>query len=583
MPDRYWPMHRIGKEEDVWLAKDVDTDEEVVMKRIERETNSDYYERNEQVHQEAATLKELAELYPQRIIGYRGFYLNDEGYYCLIMDRADCTVGDLLRKHGFFKESDAQMLARALMEGLAFIHSKYIVHRDIKPANLFLLDRFDLDSLKLADFGISAEENGYSNIGGMKGTKGYMAPEILQKRLHGRPVDIWSSGILIHELLLGRKPWIGSPVKPSDRLLHSNIMKEGTISLQARDLLTQMLRADPSQRITAAKALEHPWLREVSPARSSLGRTSRGRTATPSMPPPAKVLVVPEKVEGYDGWLLLWQANGPPYYLHEPTGTTQWHHPGEKPGAPPAWVNPFEHHQSAKVIDATSAASANSGTKVITNTPAATARPATPLRPAAPPPQKPDPTQRRRSLEEDERRSLQRGEALGASSVQSSFAPPSQDASPKRSVTFAYPSTAGSRAPPLPPRPPTSVPAAVKEDGAAPKKKPPPPPPSKPIGLRKKEETSGAATSSPALPRAATSPPPPKLRLFASAAPPARDPSPFDDPKEEVLLVEPLTENSASPSRSATQFEAPKRNVSRLVSELQSLHLAKVEGRTPTR
>ncbi|KAI9319597.1 hypothetical protein DFJ73DRAFT_967292 [Zopfochytrium polystomum] len=266
MPDRYWPMHRIGKEEHVWLAKDVDTDNEVVMKRMERETNSDYYERNEQVHQEAATLKELAELYPKRIIGY------------------------------------------------------------------------------------------------------------------------------------------------------SNIMKRTQYPCTHAILCGARIQPNASQQ----RKLHHPWLREVSPARSSLGRTSRGR--------PCRLQPKRSK-DTTDGCCCGWPT------VRRTTFTSRrGRHPGDKPGAPPAWMNPFEHHQSAKVIDATSAASAaNSGTKVNTNTPAATALP-------APPPQKPGPSQRRHSTN-----AAPCSAANLSASVQSSFSPPSQDASPKRSVTFACPSAAGSR------------------------------------------------------------------------------------------------------------------------------------------
>ncbi|KAJ1563243.1 hypothetical protein HK405_000005 [Cladochytrium tenue] len=226
MPDRYWPLHRVAGQEDVWVARDEATGEEVVMKRMERETNSDYEELNQQIIQEAHTHKELAEACPERIIGYRNFYLDDEGYYCLIMDRADCTVSDLLQMRGCLAEQDAQVLVHALLEGLEFMHKRYILHRDLKPSNLFLVDRQDLNSLRLADFGISAEENGYSNVGGVKGTNGYMAPEVLKKTLYGRPVDMWSTGIITYQILRGRLPWIGNPSRPSERLVHSNIMKE---------------------------------------------------------------------------------------------------------------------------------------------------------------------------------------------------------------------------------------------------------------------------------------------------------------------------------------------------------------------
>ncbi|KAI8613410.1 putative calcium/calmodulin-dependent protein kinase type II delta chain, partial [Chytriomyces sp. MP71] len=102
-------------------------------------------------------------------------------------------------------EFQAQVVMRAVMEALVSCHARYYVHRDVKPSNLLLFNR-DLNSIKLADFGIAAEDNGYSCVGGIKGTKGYMAPEILKKRQYGRPADIFSAGILTSTLFNNKPP-----------------------------------------------------------------------------------------------------------------------------------------------------------------------------------------------------------------------------------------------------------------------------------------------------------------------------------------------------------------------------------------
>jgi serine/threonine protein kinase len=79
-----------------------------------------------------------------------------------------------MRERGPLSESDIRIIMNGLLEALEFCHSHYICHRDVKPANLVLTHPQDYNSIKLADFGVCAEDNGFSNIGGMTGTKPYM-------------------------------------------------------------------------------------------------------------------------------------------------------------------------------------------------------------------------------------------------------------------------------------------------------------------------------------------------------------------------------------------------------------------------
>ena len=105
---------------------------------------------------------------------------------------------------------------------------------------------------------------GQSVNGGRIGTPHFMAPEVIQRKAYGKPVDIWSTGVLLHILLSGTMPFLGT----KDRLyetvcvgkLYLNSAKWQYISDQAKDLLRQMLRVDPLERISVDEALKHPWI-----------------------------------------------------------------------------------------------------------------------------------------------------------------------------------------------------------------------------------------------------------------------------------------------------------------------------------
>ncbi|KAJ3248908.1 Serine/threonine-protein kinase plk1 [Chytriomyces hyalinus] len=333
--DKYWPTSRIHGLNHIWNGKDTETGEEVVlpelvlqhpteeadknltqvvMKLADIERDSDYQNTNESVEFEAHALKTLTPLNPKRIINFKAFYRNQEGQYVIVMEKAVSSLEDVLQVHKRLSEQETKLVVHAILEGLATAHKSYIVHRDIKPANLFLFGN-DLNSLKIGDWGIAAEDNGYSCVGGMKGTKGYMAPEILKKVQYGRPVDIWGTGVIAFQLLFGSMPFpdVKKRFAKAPKLAFPYNV---SVSVEAQDFIKLLLAEDPSDRPTAQAALSHPWMKSL---------------VIPQTIPEVRQ-VIPEPVPGFPGWLRLVQANGEPsYYFHEFTRVTQWHHPEADP------------------------------------------------------------------------------------------------------------------------------------------------------------------------------------------------------------------------------------------------------------
>ncbi|KAJ3224526.1 Serine/threonine-protein kinase plk1 [Chytriomyces hyalinus] len=312
--DKYWPTSRIHGLNHIWNGKDTETGEEVVMKLADIEHDSDYHNTNDSVEFEAHALRTLTPLNPKRIINYKAFYRNQEGQYVIVMEKAVSSLEDLLQVHKRLSEQETKLVVHAILEGLVTAHKSYIVHRDIKPANLFLFGN-DLNSLKIGDWGIAAEDNGYSCVGGMKGTKGYMAPEILKKVQYGRPVDIWGTGVIAFQLLFGTMPF-PEVKKRFGKAPKLAFPYNFSVSAEAQDFIKLLLAEDPSDRPTAQAALSHPWMKSL--------------IIPPTIPEVRQV--IPEPVPGFPGWLRLVQANGEPsYYFHEFTRVTQWHHPEADP------------------------------------------------------------------------------------------------------------------------------------------------------------------------------------------------------------------------------------------------------------
>ena len=117
--------------------------------------------------------------------------------------------GDLrfhLRERGRMSEATARFYAAEMLLGLQDLHSKRIVYRDLKPENLLLDDQ---GHLQITDFGLAfflQPEDGMRTRG-QAGTRGYMAPETLSLTGYGLSVDFFSFGVVLYELLHGRRPW----------------------------------------------------------------------------------------------------------------------------------------------------------------------------------------------------------------------------------------------------------------------------------------------------------------------------------------------------------------------------------------
>ena len=114
------------------------------------------------------------------------------------------NLQDILRETPQLSIAQALDIAAQICDGLAYAHSLRTIHRDIKPANI-LLTREGV--VKLVDFGL-AEVLGTHSFAGGAGTYAYMAPEDFHpEEQSDRQSDIWAVGVILYEMLAGRRPF----------------------------------------------------------------------------------------------------------------------------------------------------------------------------------------------------------------------------------------------------------------------------------------------------------------------------------------------------------------------------------------
>jgi serine/threonine-protein kinase len=159
---------------------------------------------------EAQILSKLRHRYITRFYEF----ISRESGAILVMEFVEGTPVDvLLSERGALPLSDAIGIAQCLLEALVYAHGKGIVHRDIKPANLI---KEKTNVVKVTDFGIAKIKEGgggsgqtvLTKSGFLLGTPHYMSPEqIREPKDAGAKSDIYSSGVVLYEMLTGTLPF----------------------------------------------------------------------------------------------------------------------------------------------------------------------------------------------------------------------------------------------------------------------------------------------------------------------------------------------------------------------------------------
>lgn len=195
-----------------------------------------------------------------------------------------CSGGDLKfhlnqMKHCRFPPLRARFYAAQILLGLEHIHSLNVVYRDLKPNNI-LLD--EAGNCKISDLGLAVKLVKNKVVKHLAGTPGYFAPEIVQKSGTYKVSDFWSFGVMLYEMINGRRPrchcdsdkleWC--PFESKQQKMETNALDENGMlkihmeyppelfSPACRDLLEKIFVADPKKRLGASGIHElkmHPY------------------------------------------------------------------------------------------------------------------------------------------------------------------------------------------------------------------------------------------------------------------------------------------------------------------------------------
>lgn len=170
---------------------------------------------------------------------------------------------------GNLNEDEAARIMRDILQCLLTMERLGIAHRDVKPANIFMCeDKPDQVRVRLGDYGMAAFASVDGYVRGRCGTPGYVAPEIFAAGVNSgymNKVDVFSAGVTLYVLLCGYEPFYGendAELVAANKSAYVEFADEdwADVSQEAIDLVKRMMEADPSERISAQNALDHPWI-----------------------------------------------------------------------------------------------------------------------------------------------------------------------------------------------------------------------------------------------------------------------------------------------------------------------------------
>ena len=190
------------------------------------------------------------------IVNQKEHFIYNDTQYLIFEFCENRDLSHLIDQRKKLKEIEVQYYITQLIQALIHLHDRNIVHRDLKLGNIFLTGKMEL---KLGDFGLAKKLSFRDEkISEGVGTPAYMAPEILENMGYSLEVDIWSLGVIMYYLIIGKLPFNKQNQEDIKKVSYT-FPKKAIISRAAKNLIEQILVKDPKKRPSLKQILRHDF------------------------------------------------------------------------------------------------------------------------------------------------------------------------------------------------------------------------------------------------------------------------------------------------------------------------------------
>ncbi|MBS1130327.1 MAG: Protein kinase:GAF [Proteobacteria bacterium] len=190
------------------------------------------------------------------------------------------NLAEFLRQSGALPPVKAVTILGKVLDAVAHAHAQGIIHRDLKPSNI-LLD--DDGTPRVMDFGIAARiDSASEGTDRVTGTPAYMSPEYILKRELSERSDVFSAGVILFEMLTGRRAFPGDNVSQiMQRVAREDLVLPDDAAVDDRlsSVLNKAVARDPSVRFQTAAQFAEALDNYLNPE-DELGATGAGRQST---------------------------------------------------------------------------------------------------------------------------------------------------------------------------------------------------------------------------------------------------------------------------------------------------------------
>lgn len=135
------------------------------------------------------------------------------------------SLEDVLSSRRKLPEAEVLVITKQIIKGYKYLHDNKIIHRDLKPANILIKDEL----YKIADFGFAKYYQEGSELDtihqSLVGSPIYMCPEILNGSSYSTKSDVWSTGIIIYQMLYGKTPHRASSLEELVMKVNKKVIK----------------------------------------------------------------------------------------------------------------------------------------------------------------------------------------------------------------------------------------------------------------------------------------------------------------------------------------------------------------------